>query len=197
MRFQGGNARVTVAGREEVGFTLEAVAIVDGRGGNAGGGEDTLVVGLFTCAGREQVGEVETTRGSGALRVDILHEASVGGVDEAGLRRVRRDDEDAHAEVLQYFAQAVPLTDGEGAVDAALRAPARARVWVGAASDTEMRRISHEHTSLRTSLACGSLRARFAGLRACSVAHGRGIPGGRVPGSKPSSLSRWAWGKVQ
>jgi len=176
--------KVTIAGGEEVGFALEAVAIVDGRGGNASCGEDAFVVGLFAGAGGQQVGEVEAAGGSCELGVDVLHEAGIGGVDEAGLRRIRRDDEDAYAEVLQYVAQAVPLADGEGAVDAALRAPARARVGVGAASDTEMRRIPHEHAPLR---------ARFA----CSAAHGRGTPGGSVSGSNPSSLSRWAWGKVQ
>ena len=49
-------------------------------------------------------------------------------------------------------------------------------------------------------LGCASLRAGCAGLRHAPVrgiAHGRGMPGGRLSGSKPASLSRRACGTVQ
>jgi hypothetical protein len=74
-------------------------------------------------------------------------------------------------------------------------------VWIGASADAEMRRIPHQHVSAAplTSLGFASLRAGCAGLRGCLrlPRHGRGMPGGRVPGSKAASFSRCAWGKVQ
>ena len=124
---------------------------------------------------------MEEALGERLLGVHVAHEAGVGRVDEAGLGRIRRHHQHAHPELAQDVAQALPLADGELAVDAAARAPARARVGVGAALHAEVGRVAHQD----------------AAPKRASLTHGRGIPGGSEAGSKPPACSRWAWGKVQ
>ena len=161
---------------EEVRLALEAVALVELGAAEARVLQHPAVVGLLAGPGGEQVRQVEELLLPGLLRVDLGLEAGVGGVHEARLRRVRRHHQDAHAEVEEPVAQAVPLADGEGAVDAAPRAPAGAGVRVGAALHAEVGGVAHQHRA--------------------TPAQGSGIPGGRA-GWAPSAFSRCAWGTVQ
>ena len=114
---------------------------------------------------------------AGLAPVAVALEAGVRRVDESGLGGVGRDHDHAHAEIFEGVLQPSPLLDGQVAIDAALATPACAGVGVGSASHAEVGRVAHQDGA--------------------DCAHGRGIPGGRVAGSKAASFSRWDWGTVQ
>ena len=163
--------QVDVAGREEVGLALHPEALVEllasgcrrppARGGSAS--RSPARVGSRLASTKRR-----SASGCSASTSSMM--PAFAGYTRPGCCRIRRDDQHAHAELAQQVVQAPPLRDGERAVDAAPRPPARARVRVGAALHAEERRVAHQHPARRRPPS----RARHAGREA------RGVEAARV-----------------
>ncbi len=103
------------------------------------------VVRFFPSACGQKVRQEEGLLPRRPYGIHVGEEARVCRVDQAGLVRVRRHDEDFDAQAFQRLLERFPLRDGALAIDPAARAPARARVRIGTALHAEMRRVSHQH----------------------------------------------------